>query len=77
MRDVSRLDAFYDELKQMHKEKLPDWRFGQLFYNFFEWIMVTYRVDPFFIEDDKMIERLREYFNIDDTAAYTSNDDLK
>ena len=30
MRDPNRLDDFYEKLKKIHKEKVPDWRFGQL-----------------------------------------------
>ena len=30
MRNPERLDLFYDELKRIHKEAFPDWRFGQL-----------------------------------------------
>ena len=33
MRDPERLDAFYDELKRIHKTYFPDWRFGQLVEN--------------------------------------------
>ena len=30
MRDVNRLDEFYDELKEIHKKYFGQWRFGQL-----------------------------------------------
>ena len=39
MRNPERLDSFYDELKRIHKEAFPDWRFGQLCSNFFGWLM--------------------------------------
>jgi hypothetical protein len=35
MRDTGRLDSFYDEVKHIHAENFPDWRFGQLMLNFF------------------------------------------
>ena len=56
MRDPNRLDAFYEELKSIHKEYVPDWRFGQFMYNFF-----AYTGDPFFFEEGKLIEKLHEY----------------
>ncbi len=30
MRDINRLDKFYDELKEIHKKHFPDWRVGNL-----------------------------------------------
>lgn len=38
MRNPDRLDSFYDELKKIHKEHFPDWRFGQWCSNFFGWL---------------------------------------
>ena len=35
MRDPNRLDNFYTELCQIHKEYYPELRFGQLMSNFF------------------------------------------
>lgn len=58
MRDPKRLDTFYDALKEYHKEYVPDWRFGQLLYNFMYWL----NRDLFFIEDDKMLDIFEEYF---------------
>ena len=55
MRDPKRLDSFYDRMKELHKT-VPDWRFGQLIYNFIRDIG-----DPFYIEDDKMISLLEEW----------------
>ena len=61
MRDPNRLDKFYTELCQIHKEYFPDLRFGQLCSNFFGWLMGTKHVDLFFPEEDKMLEYLHEY----------------
>jgi hypothetical protein len=58
MRNPERLDKFYEELKQIHKEKLPDWRFGQLMFNF-----ISETGDPFYWEEDEFIERLGKYIN--------------
>lgn len=63
MRDPNRLDGFYEEFCKLHKENLPDWRFGQLISNFFGWIYQTKKVDIFFPEEKKMIEYFREFVN--------------
>lgn len=59
MRDPNRLDVFYDELKRLHKENVPDWRFGQFLVNFLTW----YNRDPFYLEEDKMMEEISRYFD--------------
>lgn len=56
MRDPNRLDAFYEQMKQIHKENFPDWRFGQFITNFLAWYG-----DPFYIEEGRFIEKLNEY----------------
>ena len=61
MRDPSRLDNFYTELCQIHKEYFPDWRFGQLCSNFFGWLASTKQIDLFFPEESRMLEYLYEY----------------
>ena len=60
MRDINRLDKFYDELKRIHKY-VPDWRFGQFIMNFISWYYEKYKRDCFYIEDDKMIKYLKEF----------------
>ena len=57
MRDPARLDKFYEEMKKIHREYFPDWRFGQLMTNFLSEV----DSDPFFWEENKFIEKLREY----------------
>lgn len=61
MRDPKRLDAFYKELKTIHKESFPDWRFGQLCSNFFGWLMSEKKIDLFFPEEKDMIAYFREF----------------
>lgn len=60
MRDPNRLDKFYEEFKDIHKKNFPDWRFGQLICNFLGWYVNKYG-DPFFPEEEKMIEKFKEY----------------
>lgn len=60
MRDPKRLDGFYDEVKRIHKEYFPDWRFGQLMANYLHWLYVGC-ADLFFLEEDRMLECLKPY----------------
>lgn len=63
MRDINRLDKFYNELKEIHKKHFPDWRFGQLLVNVLaDWQAKTKR-DIFFLEEDEMIQIFRDYVN--------------
>ena len=63
MRDLNRLDMFYDEVKKIHKVSFPDWRFGQLISNFFSWMSYEKRRDCFFSEEEDMIGYLKEFAN--------------
>lgn len=58
MRDINRLDEFYDELKNIHKKSFGQWRFGQLMFNF-----ISECGDPFYWEEDKFIEEIKKYAN--------------
>lgn len=58
MRDPNRLDNFYENLKKMHKENVPDWRFGQLISNFVSW----YGKDIFYLEESQFMSKLNEFF---------------
>ena len=57
MRDSNRIDSFLQELGELWKEKCPDWRFGQLMVNIF-----SETGDPFYFEEDKMLEAIKNYF---------------
>ena len=62
MRDIKRLDVFYNELMKIHKENFPDWRFGQLTNNLERWLQANKGiVDMFFIEEDEMLQYLKEF----------------
>jgi len=62
MRNPDRLDIFYKKLKEIHQNKVPDWRFGQLISNFLQWLYVEKGMDIFFPEEDKMLKLFEEYF---------------
>lgn len=61
MRNPMRLDRFYDEVRCIHKKCFPDWRFGQLMSNFLGWVYQEKKIDPFFPEEDEMLQYLKEY----------------
>ena len=57
MRDIKRLDKFYDRLKEIHKTYFPDWREFQLFYN----MMCELKEDPFFWETEQALQFIEDY----------------
>lgn len=59
MRDIKRIRKFCNRLAAAW-ELLPDWRFGQLIFNIFGQ-MQSEGEDPFFPEDDSMIEYIEQY----------------
>lgn len=61
MRDPKRIDEFCEALKEMWHQ-VPDWRFGQLMSNALGEIYVKHNHDIFYIEDDEMLEDLKEIF---------------
>ena len=61
MRDKNRLDKFYKEMCSLHKEYLPDWRFGQLMSNFLIWLKLDKNIDVFFPEETRILELFKEY----------------
>lgn len=60
MRDPQRIDPMMSEMATLWKEKAPDLRFGQLMSNFF--LIIG---DPFYCEDDDLLEMFREYISRD------------
>ena len=62
-RDPERLYRFYSELTEIHRRSFPDWRFGQFMMNFLGWMQSNKNKDPFFPEEDKMLEYIKEYAN--------------
>lgn len=59
MRDPKRIRKFCNRLA-VAWERCPDWRFGQMICNIFSEIAIER--DPFFPEDDEMIEFIEGYF---------------
>jgi len=57
MRDINRIKIFLERVEEQWKE-LPDWRFGQLMYNFF-----SEYGDPFYWEEDVFLEKLEKFIN--------------
>ena len=60
MRDIRRIRKFCNELADIWEENCPDWRFGQLICNVFGQ-MAAERRDPFFPEEDEMLDWIKEY----------------
>lgn len=57
MRSPKRIDKFLARLAEVWK-KYPEWRFGQFIENFKR---LSKYEDLFYIEDDKMIEKIEKY----------------
>ena len=72
MRDIKRIRKFCNRLANAW-ERVPDWRFGQLMCN----ILGSMGKDPFFPEDDEMIEFIEEYVGIDDGGSLNEGDESK
>ena len=61
MRDIDRIPKIMALLEEGWK-KVPDWRFGQLIENLKRYIGVQ---DLFYIEDDKLEEYIKDYFDLE------------
>ena len=62
MREPTRVFKFCNELAKIWRENAPDWRFGQLMMNVLGAMQTSGR-DPFFPEEDEMIQFFKDYFN--------------
>ena len=47
-----------------YKRFFPDWRFGQLMFNFLSWLENGKNIDPFYLEENEMMKHIREYVDI-------------
>lgn len=59
MRDPKRIRKFCNELATIWETNAPDQRFGQLVLN----VLGTAEIDPFFPEDDRMIQFFKDFFD--------------
>ena len=56
MRDPNRIPEFCNEIAEIWQRNVPDWRFGQLWYNVFK------GADPFYMEEEIVLKRIKEFF---------------
>lgn len=61
MRDIKRIKPFMEALAEIWEKEAPDWRFGQLMSN----VLNSFEKDPFFIEENEMLERFKKFFEKD------------
>ena len=61
MRNSNRLYNFYEELRRIHMQYVPDWRFGQFMSNVLG-EMQSEGIDCFFPEEDEMLKFIKKYF---------------
>lgn len=59
MRDPQRCPVVANRIATLWQEKCPDWRFGQLMYNFLAWL----GRDPFYMEDDEFMAEFRKFID--------------
>lgn len=72
MRPIERIEPFLKELGDIWKERFPDWRFGQLIYNF-----ISENGDPFYWEDEEFLARLEAYLQPEKEEEENNKKDLK
>ena len=60
MRSKDRIDSFMMKLQEVWEQYFPDWRFGQLMYNFLAWGMEKHG-DFYYWEEYKFLKYLNEY----------------
>lgn len=60
MRPIERIEPFLKEVGDIWKERFPDWRFGQLIYNF-----ICETGDPFYWEEEEFLAKLKDYLKGD------------
>ena len=64
MRDPKRISQMMNLIQRGWKT-VPDWRFGQLIENLSRYIGVD---DLFYIEDDKMMKVIAEFFDLEENT---------
>ena len=71
MRKTERIDEFCGRLANAWK-RVPDWRFGQLMMNVLGEMAHSGR-DPFFPEEDEMIEYIEKYVGMTSPGEFAHN----
>ena len=61
IRDPNRLNDFYKEVTRLHMTYMPNWRAGQFWMNFLDWMQSEKKQDPFFPEEDEILTYLKEF----------------
>ena len=61
-RDPKRISPFCNQFATLWAA-VPDLRFGQFALNVFEFIKNDCGSDPFYLEDEQMIQKFREYIS--------------
>lgn len=62
MRKKERIKPFLNELGKLWEDNAQDWRFGQLMVN----VLNSLPKDPWFYEEDEMLEAFKNYFKVDE-----------
>lgn len=58
MRNPEKIKPFLSEIERVWN-KVPNWRFGQFMLNWLNYL----EKDPFYYEDNKMLEELKKFEN--------------
>ena len=66
MRDSKRIRPNWQKIAEIH-EHFPDWRMGQFMFN----VLSLFREDPYFLEDDEFIDKIREMLGIEGSSKLT------
>lgn len=75
MRNVERIGDFLSRFEKCWK-KVPDWRFGQFISNVLGNAQANGEIsDIFYVEDEKMIHLIEDYFKKYGTSPYTGIED--
>lgn len=66
MRDPKRIKPNWQKIAEIH-EQFPDWRMGQFMFN----VLSLFQEDPYFLEDDEFIDKIREMLKIEGSLKFT------
>lgn len=69
MRDPKRIKPNWQKIAEIH-EQFPDWRMGQFMFFMFN-VLGLFKEDPYFLEDDEFIDRIKEMLRIERSSKLT------